>query len=58
MTKEELQQFKGLFRTYCHEEICKGHCADDSCDLCPVNSAYDEIFHRFADDPEDEDSDE
>lgn len=58
MTKEELQQFKGLFRKYCHEEICKGHCNDDSCELCPVNSAYDEIFHRFANDQEDEDSDE
>lgn len=58
MTNDELQQFKGLFRKYCHEEICKGHCNDDSCKLCPVNSAYDEIFHRFADNPESEDSDD
>lgn len=58
MTELELQQFKRLFRKYCHEEICKGHCNNDSCELCPVNFAYDEIFQRFADDPKDEDSDE
>lgn len=57
MTNDELQQFKGLFRKYCHEEICKGHCNDDSCELCPVNSASDEIFHRFAGNPESEDTD-
>lgn len=57
MTNDELQQFKGLFRKYCHEEICKGHCNDDSCELCPVNSAYDAIFHRLADNPESEDTD-
>ena len=28
-----------------------------SCELCPVNSAYDEIFHRFAGNPESEDTD-
>lgn len=58
MTEEELQLFKELFSKYCRQEISKGHCTDDSCELCPVNSAYDEIFYKFADEPEDEDCDE
>lgn len=58
MTSEETQQFKALFRTYCLEEIDKGHCDDDSCELCPVNGAYDEIFCKFADDADEGDCDE
>ena len=58
MTEEELQLFKELFSKYCRKEINKGHCAEDSCELCPVNAAYDEIFHKFANEPEDEDCDE
>lgn len=45
---EGLQQFKEMFQKYCQQEIQKGHCADDSCALCPINTAYDEIFCRFA----------
>ena len=58
MTEKELRLFKELFSKYCRHEINKGHCVEDSCELCPVNSAYDEIFHKFADEQEDEDCDE
>ena len=58
MTEEELQLFKELFSKYCRQEINSGHCAEDSCELCHVNSAYDEIFHKFSDKSEDEDCDE
>ena len=50
MNKEEMHAFRELFSKYCRQEINKGHCEADSCDICPVNSAYDEIFNRFADD--------
>lgn len=56
MNKEEMQVFRELFSKYCRQEINKGHCEADCCDLCPVNNAYDEIFNRFAD--EDDDWDE
>lgn len=58
MNEEELQQFKEMFQKYCQQEIQKGHCADDSCALCPINAAYDEIFRRFADDPDESKSDD
>ena len=57
MTEIEVRQFKGLFRKYCHEEICKGHFDDESCEICPVNAAYDEIFCKFAGNPEEGESD-
>ncbi len=53
MNKEEMQTFRVLFIKYCRQEINKGHCEADSCEFCPVNNAYDEIFNRFADDEED-----
>lgn len=53
MNKEEMQVFRELFSKYCRQEINKGHCEADCCDLCPVNNAYDEIFNRFADEDDD-----
>lgn len=58
MTENEVRQFNGLFRKYCHEEICKGHCDDGSCEICPVSAAYDEIFCKFSDNPEEDESDD
>lgn len=58
MNKEEMQAFRELFSKYCRQEINKRHCEADSCDICPVNSAYDEIFNRFADDEGDDDEGE
>ena len=52
MSKEDMQMFSKLFSQYCRQEINRGHCEPDCCDLCPVNSAYDEIFNRFTDDEE------
>ena len=54
MTEKELRTFKKLFSKYCRQEISKGHCEEDCCDICPVNNAYDEIFNRFADDKDDD----
>ena len=48
-----MQAFKELFSKYCRQEINKGHCEEDCCDICPVNNAYDEIFNRFADKDDD-----
>ena len=49
MTGQEMQTFKELFSKYCRQEINKGHCEADSCDICSINNAYEEIFDRFAD---------
>jgi hypothetical protein len=54
MTAEEKATFKGLFAKYCRQEINKGHCQEDCCDICPVNNAYDEIFYKFNDEEEEE----
>lgn len=40
MSKEEMQVFSKLFSQYCRQEINRGHCEPDCCDLCPINSAY------------------
>lgn len=53
MSREEMQVFRELFSKYCRQEINKGHCEVDCCDICPVNNAYDEIFNRFADEDDD-----
>lgn len=58
MSKEEMQVFSKLFSQYCRQEINRGHCEPDCCDLCPINSAYDEIFNRFTDDEEDSNDDD
>lgn len=58
MTKEEMREFRKLFSKYCNQETSNGRCAEDSCDICPINSAYDEIFNRFADDEEDSNDDD
>ncbi len=44
MSEEDITQFKELFSKYCRQEINAGHCTDDSCELCPINRAYEEIF--------------
>lgn len=54
MTEQEKQTFKELFSKYCRQEMNKGHCTGDTCEWCPINKAYDEIFYLFADDEEEE----
>lgn len=58
MTNEEKQTFKELFSKYCRQEMNKGHCTGDTCEWCPINKAYDEIFYLFADDEDEECEDE
>ncbi len=48
MTKEETKTFEDLFRKYCNQEIKKGNCGADICDICSVNSAYNKIFNQSA----------
>lgn len=55
LTPEEKAKFKELFSKYCRQEINKGHCIGDTCEWCPINKAYDEIFYLFNDDEEEED---
>ena len=43
-TEEEIQQFHNLFNKFCKEEFDAGHCEEDSCEWCPVNKGYEEIF--------------
>lgn len=45
MTEQELQAFGALFREYCKQEISKGHCEPDCCDICPINDAYNKVFN-------------
>lgn len=56
MTKEEMREFRKLFGKYCNQETSNGRCAEDSCDTCPVNDAYEEIFNYFFDDEEEDDA--
>lgn len=56
MTKEEMREFRKLFSKYCSQESSNGHCAEDSCDTCPVNDAYEEIFNYFFDDEDENDT--
>lgn len=44
MDADDIAKFKELFSKYCRQEINAGHCADDSCEFCPINRAYAEIF--------------
>lgn len=44
LTPEETTQFKQLFSKFCRGEMNAGKCDDDSCESCPVNRAYTEIF--------------
>lgn len=57
LTPEETTQFKQLFSKFCRGEMNAGKCDDDSCELCPVNRAYTEIFDSL-DDTLEEDDDE
>ena len=54
LTPEETVLFERLFSKYCKQEAFKKHCGADTCAWCPINKAYDEIFHRFQDDPDDD----
>ena len=56
MTAEEKSTFKELFGKYCRQEVNKGHCEADTCEWCPINKAYDEIFYEFEDDEEEEEA--
>ena len=44
LTEEETSTFKDYFSRYCRCRIAEGKCDEDGCELCPVNSAYDQIF--------------
>lgn len=57
LTAEEKATFKMLFSKYCRQEVNKGHCTGDTCEWCPINKAYDEIFYLFNDEDEDEEED-
>lgn len=46
MTEQEVNKFQELFSKYCKQEVKAGHCEPDTCDACPVNIAYDEIFRK------------
>lgn len=54
LTPDEKAEFKKLFSKYCRQEIDKGHCSDNECELCPINKAYDEIFYLFNDEENDD----
>lgn len=54
LTEQEKATFRQLFSKYCRQEEILGHCEADYCELCPVNQAYDEIFHKFNTDKDDE----
>ena len=56
MTRKEIQDFKTLFRKYCREEISKERCTPDTCDICKVNNAYEEIFDRLSEGEDDDSS--
>ena len=49
LTSDEMQTFEDLFNKYCRQEVLKGHCEPDCCDICPVNGAHYEIFYKFND---------
>ena len=55
MNDKEIDTFKRLFSDYCFQEIRKGHCAEDDCEFCSVNHAYDKIFYDSVDDEDEED---
>lgn len=57
LTKEEKTLFNKLFSKYCRQEVALGHCVADSCELCPVDKAHEEIFVTFANDEDVEDED-
>ena len=49
LTPDDISQFRALFSKYCRGEINANHCEADSCEYCPVNRAYEEIFDSLED---------
>ena len=49
MHENDIQEFKNLFSEYCRNEVNQGHCDKGDCTFCPVNEAYERIFHESED---------
>ena len=47
LTPDDISQFRALFYKYCRGEA-------DSCEYCPVNRAYEEIFDSLEDNDEED----
>lgn len=58
LSAEEIEQFKNLFSKFCQGEINAGRCGGDTCEWCPINKAYEEIFDSLEEDEECEDEDD
>lgn len=58
LTEQEKAIFRQLFSKYYRQEEILGHCDADYCELCPVNQAYDEIFHKFNSDKDNDEQEE
>ena len=54
MTGQLQAIFRQLVSKYCIQEINLCHCDEDCCDLCSVNHAYDEIYHKIKSDTDDD----
>lgn len=55
LTEEEILQFKNLFSKFCRGEVNANRCMADTCEWCPINKAYEEIFDSL--EPEEFDDD-
>lgn len=44
ISEQDVDLFRKLFSQYCKGEIAAERCEEDSCELCSVNRAYEEIF--------------
>lgn len=44
LSKSEIKKFKTLFSKFCRGEVNAGRCEQDTCEWCPINRAYNEIF--------------
>lgn len=53
LKKEEIQQFKSLFSKFCRGEVNANRCYADTCEWCPINNAYNEIFGSLESDDDD-----
>ena len=54
LTPEDISRFRALFYKYCRGEINANRCEADSCEYCPVNQAYEEIFDSLEDNDEED----
>lgn len=54
LTPDDISQFRALFSKYCRGEINANRCEADSCEYCPVNRAYEEIFDSLEDNDEED----